>query len=32
MTAPSSDRFKIANANEGKIESVQVATPGAGLP
>jgi sugar lactone lactonase YvrE len=32
MTAPSSDRFKIANAIEGKIEAVRVTTPGAGLP
>jgi sugar lactone lactonase YvrE len=32
MTAPSSDRFKIAGAALAKIEVVDVATPGAGRP
>jgi sugar lactone lactonase YvrE len=32
MSAPSSDRFKIANETLGKIEAVRVDTPGAGLP
>jgi sugar lactone lactonase YvrE len=32
MTAPSSDRFKIANLTDGHIEVVEVPTPGAGLP
>jgi sugar lactone lactonase YvrE len=32
MTAPSSDRFKIAHLTAGRIEAVKVATPGAGLP
>jgi sugar lactone lactonase YvrE len=32
MTAPTSDRFKIANTHEGRIEVVEVALPGAGLP
>jgi sugar lactone lactonase YvrE len=32
MSAPSSDRFKIADLTEGKIEVAKVAVPGAGLP
>jgi sugar lactone lactonase YvrE len=32
MTAPSSDRFKIAHARSGAIEGVDVRVPGAGLP
>ena len=32
MTAPTSDRFKIAEATLGKIEMARVETPGAGLP
>ena len=32
MSAPSSDRFKIADVTEGAIEVVEVSTPGAGLP
>jgi sugar lactone lactonase YvrE len=32
MTAPSSDRFNIADVTRGRIEMVRVATPGAGLP
>jgi sugar lactone lactonase YvrE len=32
MTAPTSDRFKIADRRDGRIEVVEVAVPGAGLP
>lgn len=32
LTAPTSDRFVIADAREGQIESVRVSTPGAGRP
>jgi sugar lactone lactonase YvrE len=32
MTAPTSDRFKIADAFIGKIEAADVEVPGAGLP
>jgi len=32
MTAPTSDRFKIAEVTRGRIEMVRVETPGAGLP
>lgn len=32
MTAPTSDRFKVASLREGAIETVRVKTPGAGLP
>jgi sugar lactone lactonase YvrE len=32
MTAPTSDRFKIADRRDGRIEVVVVAVPGAGLP
>jgi sugar lactone lactonase YvrE len=32
MTAPTSDRFKIADQRDGRIEVVEVAVPGAGLP
>jgi sugar lactone lactonase YvrE len=32
MTAPTSDRFEIADKHEGRIEVAQVAVPGAGLP
>ena len=32
MTAPSSDRFKIAAVTEGKIERAAVTVPGAGWP
>jgi sugar lactone lactonase YvrE len=32
MTAPTSDRFKIAELTRGRIEMVHVETPGAGLP
>jgi sugar lactone lactonase YvrE len=32
MSASSSDRFKIADLTEGKIEVAKVAVPGAGLP
>jgi sugar lactone lactonase YvrE len=32
MTAPSSDRFKIADVTDGRIEVAEVTTPGAGLP
>jgi sugar lactone lactonase YvrE len=32
MTAPSSDRFEIADKREGRIEVVDVDVPGAGLP
>jgi sugar lactone lactonase YvrE len=32
MTAPTSDRFKIADATLGKIETAHVEVPGAGLP
>lgn len=32
MSAPSSDRFKIAQTSEGKIEVAEVAVSGAGLP
>jgi sugar lactone lactonase YvrE len=32
MTAPTSDRFKIADVTRGRIEMVQVETPGAGEP
>jgi sugar lactone lactonase YvrE len=32
MTAPTSDRFKIADQREGRIEVVEVSIPGAGLP
>ena len=32
MSAPTSDRFKIADQTRGRIERCEVATPGAGLP
>jgi sugar lactone lactonase YvrE len=32
MTAPTSDRFKIADVTRGRIEMVRVETPGAGEP
>jgi sugar lactone lactonase YvrE len=32
MTAPTSDRFKVADALLGRIEVAEVAVPGAGLP
>jgi sugar lactone lactonase YvrE len=32
MTAPTSDRFHIADVTRGRIEMVRVETPGAGLP
>jgi sugar lactone lactonase YvrE len=32
MTAPTSDRFKIADVTRGRIEMARVETPGAGLP
>ena len=32
MSAPTSDRFKIADVTLGRIEVAEVATPGAGLP
>lgn len=32
MTAPSSDRFRIADKTDGRLESVRVATSQAGLP
>lgn len=32
MTAPTSNRFEIADATYGQIETAHVATPGAGLP
>jgi sugar lactone lactonase YvrE len=32
MTAPSSDRFTIADVTRGRIEMVRVETPGADLP
>jgi sugar lactone lactonase YvrE len=32
MTAPTSDRFEIAETQEGRIEVAEVAVPGAGLP
>jgi sugar lactone lactonase YvrE len=32
MTAPTSDRFNIADVTRGRIEMVRVDTPGAGLP
>ena len=32
MSAPTSDRFKIADTTQGTIEVVDVAVPGAGLP
>jgi sugar lactone lactonase YvrE len=32
MTAPTSDRFQIADTHDGRIEVVEVAVPGAGLP
>jgi sugar lactone lactonase YvrE len=32
MTAPTSDRFKIADKRDGRIEVVEVTVPGAGLP
>jgi sugar lactone lactonase YvrE len=32
MTAPTSDRFEIAVKHDGRIEIVEVAVPGAGLP
>ncbi len=32
MTAPTSDRFKIADQRDGRIEVVEVAVPGSGLP
>jgi hypothetical protein len=32
MTAPTSDRFKIADAFAGKIEAADVEVPGAGWP
>jgi sugar lactone lactonase YvrE len=32
MTAPTSDRFKITNTHEGRIEVAEVSVPGAGLP
>ncbi|MGC2176588.1 MAG: hypothetical protein WA614_14150, partial [Acidimicrobiales bacterium] len=32
MTAPTSDRFKIADAFVGKIEAADVEVPGAGWP
>jgi sugar lactone lactonase YvrE len=32
MTAPTSDRFNIAELSRGRIEMVRVETPGAGLP
>jgi sugar lactone lactonase YvrE len=32
MSAPTSDRFKIADVTRGKIEATEVAVPGAGLP
>jgi sugar lactone lactonase YvrE len=32
MTAPTSDRFNIAEVTRGRIEMVRVETPGAGLP
>jgi sugar lactone lactonase YvrE len=32
MSAPTSDRFKIASTTRGTIEVADVAVPGAGLP
>jgi len=32
MTAPTSNRFEVADQRAGRIETVRVATPGAGLP
>jgi sugar lactone lactonase YvrE len=32
MTAPTSDRFEIADKHDGRIEVAEVAVPGAGLP
>lgn len=32
MSAPTSDRFKIADVTLGRIETAEVTTPGAGLP
>ncbi|MGH3733952.1 MAG: SMP-30/gluconolactonase/LRE family protein [Acidimicrobiales bacterium] len=32
MTAPTSDRFKIAGQRVGRVEVAEVAVPGAGLP
>jgi sugar lactone lactonase YvrE len=32
MTAPTSDRFEIADKHDARIEMVEVAVPGAGLP
>jgi sugar lactone lactonase YvrE len=32
MTAPTSDRFEIADRHDGRIEVAEVAVPGAGLP
>jgi sugar lactone lactonase YvrE len=32
MTAPTSDRFEIADRHDGRIEVVEVTVPGAGLP
>lgn len=32
MTAPTSDRFEVAELRDGLVEAVEVAVPGAGLP